>query len=213
MMFETIFFDLDSTLYPESNGLWAAIRERIDRYMHERMGFSLEEIPILRHDFFINHGTTLRGLQIHHRVDPVDYLNFVHDLPLTEYLSPDPGLREMLLSIPGRRWVFTNSDAPHANRVLRALGIQDCFEGMIDILKMDPLCKPRDDAYTFALETAGCTNPKACALLDDSIRNLAPAKAMGFFTVLIGSNGTHPSVDRSLIDIHELPEMVPELWN
>ena len=119
----------------------------------------------------------------------------------------------MLLSIPGCRWVFTNSDAPHANRVMKALGIQDCFEGVLDILIMDPLCKPIEDAYTFALEYAGCTNPKACALLDDSIRNLAPAKAMGFFTVLIGSNGPHPSVDRSLIDIHELPEIVPELWN
>lgn len=33
MQFDTIFFDLDSTLYPESNGLWQVIRERIDLYM------------------------------------------------------------------------------------------------------------------------------------------------------------------------------------
>ena len=33
MSFDTIFFDLDATLYPESNGLWPAIREKIDQYM------------------------------------------------------------------------------------------------------------------------------------------------------------------------------------
>jgi putative hydrolase of the HAD superfamily len=212
MQYKTIFFDLDSTLYPESNGLWAAIRRRIDRYMHERMGFSPKEIPDIRHDFFINHGTTLRGLQIHHHVDPADYLDYVHDLPLKDYLSPDPRLREILSSIPGHCWVFTNADAPHANRVMSILGIHDCFEGMIDILMMDPLCKPKEEAYTFALDYVGATNPTHCALLDDSIPNLAPAKELGLFTVLVGSNDIHPGVDRSLIDIHDLPKIVPEFW-
>ena len=114
MEIDTIFFDLDSTLYPESCGLWQAIRERIDLYLHTRMDFKPDEIPTIRHNLFINHGTTLRGLQIHYDVDPRDYLNFVHDLPVHRYLSPDPGLRRMLLSIPHRRWIFTNSDAPHA---------------------------------------------------------------------------------------------------
>ena len=144
MTFDTIFFDLDSTLYPESNGLWKAIRKRINLYLHARMGFPAEEIPGIRHRFFVEHGTTLRGLQIHYEVDPVDYLNFVHDLPLEAYLSPDPALRQMLLSIPHRRWVFTNADAAHANRVMKILGISECFEGMVDVWTMEPLCKPRE---------------------------------------------------------------------
>jgi len=212
MSYETIFFDLDSTLYPESNGLWAAIRKRIDRYMHERMGFSWDEIPEIRNHFLTNHGTTLKGLQIHYNADPTDYLHYVHDLPLHEYLSPDPTLRELLLSIPGRRWVFTNSDAPHANRVMNILGIHDCFEGLIDILTMNPLCKPDEEAYNFAIKHVGTNDPTVCALLDDSINNLVPAKALGIFTVLVGNNGYHPGVDRSLVDIHDLPSEVPELW-
>jgi putative hydrolase of the HAD superfamily len=213
MKYEIIFFDLDATLYPDSNGLWSAILERIDLYMHERMSFAQEDIPRLRYDFFINHGTTLRGLQIHHQIDPIDYLDFVHDLPLQEYLSPDPRLREMLLSIPGRCWVFTNADSPHANRVLNILTIHDCFEGMIDVLMMDPLCKPREEAYLFALKHVGASDPERCVLLDDSVRNLIPAKEIGLFTVLVGSNGTHPGVDRSVADIHDLPKTVPEIWD
>lgn len=213
MKYKIIFFDLDATLYPDSNGLWTAILERIDLYMHERMGFAPEDIPRLRYDFFINHGTTLRGLQIHYKIDSVDYLNFVHDLPLKEYLSPDPTLRDMLLSIPGRCWVFTNADSHHAKRVLNILTIHDCFEGMIDILMMDPLCKPREEAYSFALKHVGASDPGRCVLLDDSVRNLTPAKEIGLFTVLVGSNGAHPGVDRSVADIHDLLKIVPEIWD
>jgi putative hydrolase of the HAD superfamily len=212
MFFESIFFDLDATLYPESNGLWPAIRVRIDQYMRERMNLPEAEIPKLREYYFRNYGTTLRGLQIHYGIEARDYLNYVHDLPLHQYLQPDPALRAMLLSLPSDRWIFTNSDRAHAERVMAALGITDCFEGMVDVYTLEPHCKPRPEAYHLALEIAGVTNPQKCALLDDSPRNLAPAKAMGLFTILIGQNGNHASADRSLANIHDLPEIVPELW-
>jgi putative hydrolase of the HAD superfamily len=212
MFFESIFFDLDATLYPESNGLWPAIRIRIDQYMRERMNLPEAEIPKLREYYFRNYGTTLRGLQIHYGIEARDYLNYVHDLPLHQYLQPDPALRAMLLSLPSDRWIFTNSDRAHAERVMAALGITDCFEGMVDVYTLEPHCKPRPEAYHLALEIAGVTNPQKCALLDDSPRNLAPAKAMGLFTILIGQNGNHASADRSLANIHDLPEIVPELW-
>ncbi len=212
MNFDTIFFDLDSTLYPETCGLWQAIRERIDLYLLQVMKFDPQEIPQIRQSFFVNHGTTLRGLQMNYAVDPVHYLNFVHDLPLTEYLEPDPNLRTMLLSIPHRRWIFTNSDAPHANRVMDLLGIQDCFEGMIDVWEMEPWVKPQVESYHFALERAGNPSPENCAFLDDSPRNLAPAKELGFFTVLVGQNSHDPTANRTLVDLHDLPQYVPEFW-
>jgi len=212
MNFDTIFFDLDSTLYPESNGLWQAIRKRIDQYLQERLFLSPAEIPEIRHRLFLDHGTTLKGLQIHYDVDPNDYLDFVHDLPLKDYLKPDPELRKILLGIPFRRWVFTNADSLHANRIMGILGITDCFEGMIDVWAMEPFVKPMKAAYTFALEYSGCVSASNCAFLDDSFRNLAPAKEMGFFTVLVGQNGTHKSADRTLLDIHDLPKVVPEFW-
>ncbi|HBX68208.1 MAG TPA: pyrimidine 5'-nucleotidase [Chloroflexi bacterium] len=212
MSFETIFFDLDATLYPESNGLWPAIRHNIDRYMLEQMKIPEAEIPPLREHYFLHYGTTLRGLQIHHGISMQDYLNFVHDLPLHEYLQPDPALRDLLLSLPQRRWIFTNSDQPHAERVMNMLGIADCFEGMVDVYALEPHCKPQPEAYQLALEIAGAPDPQKCALLDDSTRNLAPARELGYFTVLVGRNGTHPSAHRTLIDIHDLPKVVPEFW-
>lgn len=177
------------------------------------MGFDPTKVPTIRHDLFINHGTTLRGLQYHYDVDPADYLDFVHDLPLHQYLTPDPELRQMLLSIHHPRWIFTNADAAHANRVIEVLGITDCFDGMIDIWAMNPFCKPIESAYQLALQVVGNPHPNTCALLDDSIHNLAPAHKLGFFTVLVGDNGHHQAADRSLADIHDLPQAVPEFWS
>ncbi len=213
MKIHTIFFDLDSTLYPESNGMWKKIRQRIDLYMHERMGMSFDEIPELRHRYFVNYGTTLRGLQAHFSIDQQDYLDFVHDLPLDEYLKPEPHLRENLLSIPHHRWIFTNSDLDHVERVLNKMQVQDCFDGIVDVWALDPFCKPQAEAYQLALEIARAPDARACVFLDDSIRNLTPAHEAGFFTVFVGENGSNPAADRSIPDIHALRQGVPELWD
>ena len=212
MKFHTIFFDLDSTLYPESNGMWGKIRQRIDLFMHERLGLSHEEIPDLRHDYFINYGTTLRGIQANFKIDQQDYLDFVHDLPLDDYLKPEPQLRQLLLSIPHRRWIFTNSDHAHTIRVIEKMEIHDCFDGIVDVWALEPYCKPQQEAYQRALELARAPDPQGCAFLDDSIRNLTPAHEAGFFTILVGKNGSHPVVDRAIEDIHELRIAVPEFW-
>ncbi len=212
MNLHTVFFDLDSTLYPESNGMWEKIRQRIDLYMHKRLGLSYEAIPELRHDYFVNYGTTLRGLQAHFGIDQQEYLDFVHDLPLDEYLHPEPQLRQILLSIPYPRWIFTNSDLDHVQRVLSKMEIQDCFDGIVDVWALDPYCKPQREAYQRALELARAPDPHECAFLDDSIRNLTPAHEAGFFTVLVGQNGAHPAADRTIDNIHVLRDGVPELW-
>lgn len=213
MKFHTLFFDLDSTLYPESNGMWVIIRQRIDLYMRDRLGLSPDEIPALRHDYFTGYGTTLRGLQAHYGIDPQDYLNFVHDLPLDDYLQPEPQLRQLLLSIPHQRWILTNSDLDHVNRVLNKMEIQDCFDGIVDVWALDPYCKPQREAYQRALELAHAPDPQGCAFLDDSIRNLAPAHEAGFFTILVGGEGSDPAVDRAIADIYDLRASVPELWD
>jgi len=69
MEYSVLFFDLDDTLYSNTNGLWEAIRERMTDFMEERLGFPPDEIPNLRRNYFEKYGTTLRGLQINHSVD------------------------------------------------------------------------------------------------------------------------------------------------
>lgn len=212
MHFKSLYFDLDDTLYPASSGLWVAIRERMNAYMQRLMDLPIDEIVSLRQGYLEKYGTTLCGLQAHFHVDRDEYLAFVHDLPLEKFINPDPNLRTLLLSLPQRRWVFTNADNNHANRVLKILGVADCFDGIIDIRAIDFACKPDKIAYQRALKIAGDDDPTHCVIFDDALRNLTPAREMGFYTILVGKNGSEPLVDRAITSLHELKDCLPELW-
>lgn len=212
MEFSVLFFDLDDTLYSRTNGLWEAIRGRMTDFMQERLGFPPDEIPDLRRNYFEQYGTTLRGLQINHSVDSDEYLAYVHDLPLEEFISPNPNLHNLLFSLPQKKWVFTNADEDHAKRVLGALGLTDCFTGIIDVRALGFLCKPEKKAYQRALSLANGANPGHSVFLDDSPRNLEPAHQIGFTTVLVGTSKSHPVADYSVDNLIDLPEVFPQLW-
>ncbi|MCC7130821.1 MAG: pyrimidine 5'-nucleotidase [Anaerolineae bacterium] len=213
MPITTLFFDLDDTLYPNGNGLWQAIRSRMSAYMAERLGLPVDVIPKLREHYFKTYGTTLRGLQKHHQVDADDYLAYVHDLPLEEYLQPQPELRKFLRELPQRRFIFTNADSGHARRVLEALDIQGCFDGIIDVREIGFACKPELEAYQRALALAGDPAPQDCAMLDDSTENLATAKRLGMTTILIRRNhADQRQADYVVSSILDLRQIFPQLW-
>lgn len=212
MSFSTLFFDLDATLYPPSNGLWDEIRNRIFQYMREEIGLPQEEIPAIRDRYWNTYGTTLEGLRIHHGVDPDDYLQYVHQIPLEDYLSQDKTLNILLSGLPQDLWVFTNADYRHAEAVLEILDIREHFNGIIDLIAMDFAIKPRPEAYQIALEIAGEKDPSRCILFDDLLPNLDGAKKQGFTTVLVGQNGSVESADFHIPTIHRIREVLPHLW-
>jgi putative hydrolase of the HAD superfamily len=212
MRYSTVFFDLDATLYDPASGLWQAIGDRINLYLHQKMGFPEARVGKIRNDYYIRYGTTLNGLLQHHQIDPAEYLDFVHDLPVRSFLKPDPDLKAMLASLPQACWVFTNSDHAHAGRVLDALGIQSCFQGVIALETLRLQSKPAPEAYETAFSVSGNPAPNQCVLLDDSLRNLAPAHALGVTTILVGPAEPDPAVDYCIPRPHGLPDILPALW-
>lgn len=222
MVYQTLFFDLDDTLYPHTAGLWEAIRVRMDAYMRQRLGLPESEIPRLRQYYLETYGTTLRGLQNQFHVDAQDFLAFVHDLPLEQYLQPNPALRELLLSLPQKRYIFTNADQAHAGRVLRVLALEGCFEAIIDVNALEFIPKPDLAAYRRALALADA-QAETSVLFDDAERNLKPAQQLGFTTVWVGApppplqigEGVQPQRNGRCLRIgslEELPRKMPELW-
>ncbi|MGD8813243.1 MAG: hypothetical protein PVI78_02070, partial [Anaerolineales bacterium] len=121
--FSTLLIDLDDTLYPSNNGIWEAIGDRINLYMRVRHGIQADRVRQLRDEYLRNYGTTLHGLMTNHGTDPHDYLNFVHDIPLEEYLQSNPALKSLLRRLPQRRVIFTNASHGHVQRVLKRLDI------------------------------------------------------------------------------------------
>jgi putative hydrolase of the HAD superfamily len=206
---ETLFIELDDTLYPASSGLWRDIRGRIDLYMRERLGIPADQVTALRRAYFEQYGTTLRGLERHYPIDKAEFLAFVHDLPLGEYIAPNPGLRTLLQRIPARKFIFTNADTAHAERVIAALGLEGCFEGVVDILAVSPHCKPMPESFEIALRLAGQADPRRCVLLDDMPRTTLAARELGMFSILVSENGAQEAnADAILRDWSQLPALL-----
>ena len=208
MKYTTIFFDLDDTLYPASTGLWYAIKERMNIYMRDHMGFNPAEIPSLREKYYLQYGTTLRGLQANHDIDVEDYLAFVHDLPLGEYIRPNPTLCNVIASLGTRNLVFTNADAAHARRVLKALELGDCFESIVDVNAVAPYCKPMPESFQIAMQMAGESDPKRCVMIDDLPRTTQAAREAGWYSILFGQEKLHPDADATLTDWRNLASIL-----
>lgn len=183
-MLSHLVFDCDDTLYPRHSGLMQAISERISRYMIERMGMDPEIVPRLRRAYWEQYGTTSRGLQAVYGLDVDEYMRYVHDLPLDRYIRPDPALDAVLDALPQRKVVFTNATAEHARAVLDVVGVGHHFQEIYDAFFLCNEGKPAPGGYRRlldALEVEG----QNCLFVEDSARNLRPAKELGMVTVLV----------------------------
>jgi putative hydrolase of the HAD superfamily len=205
MRFSTLFFDLDDTLYPSSSGLWPAIKERMTLYMRERLCIPEADVPILREQYFKMYGTTLRGLQERHHVDKDDYLAYVHDLPLRDYLTPNPVLRDVIASLPTRNLIFTNADVNHARRVLAALELDDLFDTVVDVNAIAPYCKPMPESFAIAMDLADEPDPRKCVMIDDLPRTTRAALEAGMASLLYGSDIPTPDASGVFTDWTHLP--------
>jgi putative hydrolase of the HAD superfamily len=184
---EFILFDLDQTLYPRESGLQQEVGRRIQVWVCDYLELSWDEAGLVRRDYFERYGTTLNGLIIDRDMDPDGYLAFVHDIPVDVYLKRDPALARMLAALPQRRVVYTNATKEYSWRVLGALGVEDCFERVIGIEDVGLCNKLYQEAYERALALLGAQGDE-CIMIEDSVRNLAAAKALGFATVLLRQN-------------------------
>jgi pyrimidine 5'-nucleotidase len=212
MKYSTLFIDLDGTLYDERTGLWDQIGMRMNDFMQQLLNLSLEETISLRRRYYVSYGTTLRGLQKHHDVDADAYLAYVHDIPLDQYLEPDPELHDLLIHLLQKKYIFTNADEAHALRTLKVIGIQDCFDGIIDVRALMYHCKPEPESYRIALTLSGENDPSRALVIDDSERNLSGARRAGLATVLVGAH-TNTGVYLHVESIKDLPRILPELWS
>ena len=201
---EFLLFDLDNTLYPRSLEVVPRIDRRINEYMTARVGIPPGEVDALRREFWREHGTTLRGLMLHHHIDPDDYLAFVHDVDLSDLLRRDLMLRSILDHVPGRKIVFTNASRSHAAQVLALLGVEDAFTAVFSLENLNYVPKPLPQAYETVLSRLGARGEE-CMLVEDSRKNLVPAKSLGMRTVWISDPAPADDVvDHVIPSIHEI---------
>lgn len=174
-------FDLDNTLYPAASNLFARVSRRMTLFIREEYGLSEDAARDLQRRMFRRHGTTMRGLTVERGLDPERFLDFVHDIDVSD-MAPDPRLAALIGRLPGRRVIFTNGSVPHAERITRQLGIDALFEGVFDIVAGGFVPKPDPRPYAAMAARFGI-DPTASAMIEDMAKNLRPAAEMGMTTV------------------------------
>ena len=195
---ETWIFDLDNTLYPVSCRLFDQIHSRMTRFVADRLDLTVEAALVVQKTYFREHGTTLRGLMTVDRIDPDDFLAFVHEVDLS-CVPQDPVLVAALSALPGRKIVHTNGSRRHAERLLNHLGLAESFCGIIDIAVAGYEPKPALTGYHELLRRHQVAPPTAL-MIEDMAKNLVPAAALGMTTAWVrnpldwaaaGSGGDH----------------------
>jgi putative hydrolase of the HAD superfamily len=178
---ETWVFDLDNTLYPHSLRLFDQVTDRMRAYVMRALALDEAAADALRHRYWQEHGTTLAGLMENHAIDPLAFLDDVHEIDLGG-LTPNGPLAAAIAALPGRKIVYTNGSRRHAERVTQALGMTDLFEALYGIEDSGFQPKPRRMAFERVFEADGL-EPAASAMIEDDQRNLVEPAAMGLATI------------------------------
>ena len=110
-----------------------------------------EEAKRIQKNYFYEHDTTLNGMIKNHQINAQEFLDFVHDVDL-EFLKEDKGLQKELISLDGKKFIFTNGSKSHAANVTKKIGIQNIFDGVFDIVDADFIPKPSIAPYKKIIE-------------------------------------------------------------
>lgn len=210
MPINTVLFDLDDTLYPASSGMMLQVDNRITDFVHRLLGGSYEEAREIRHNLFVEFGTTLNGLMNNYHVDVDEYLSYVHDVTFDELVQPDPKLQQMLHDLSAQKILFTNSPVEYAERIVRRLGIDNQISDIFDIRRSNLVPKPRIEPYELVLNTLKLPADKM-AFVEDTLKNLVPAHQLGMTTFLISNEAQSPAAKYVVPDIYTAIEQMYQL--
>ncbi len=179
-------FDLDNTLYPADCNLFAQVDLRMGTFISERLGVPYAQARHLQKSYYRQFGTTLSGLMQIHKMEPTDFLDYVHDIDLS-VVPEHPELAEAIARLPGRKLIYTNGSLRHGERVAEKLGVLHLFEDICSIETCDYVPKPEREAFV-KMANRYNVNGSQAAMFEDMPHNLEVPHEMGMTTVLVHSS-------------------------
>ena len=177
-------FDLDNTLYDIKLSLFKRVSIRITQFIINYFGITKNEALKLQRELYLKYGLTLRGLIVEKKIEPQDFLKYVHDVEFPE-LKIDNELKSLLSKLKGKKYVYTNASYQHAKNILKLLGVMEEFEYILDIEATDFIPKPNIESYKIMKKKLCLRNKDMdkAIFIEDTARNLVPAKNLGMSTV------------------------------
>ena len=206
-------FDLDNTLYSGQTKVFSEVDKKMSSFISDKFNVDLIEAKKIQKEYFYEYGTTLSGLMKKRNVDPNEFLEFVHDIDIS-WLPKDEQLKEELINIKEKKYIFSNGSHAHIENVTNQLGIKDLFDGAFDITDANFIPKPHLDPYKKMIKKFKL-DPKQSILIEDIAHNLEQAKNLGMKTCWLENDEAFAKKDanKSYIDykINNLPSFLQKI--
>jgi len=206
-------FDLDNTLYSGQTKVFAEVSKNMSAYISKKLDIDLIKAKELQRKYFYENGTTLSGLMKYDKIDPHEFLEFVHNIDIS-WLPKDLLLRQELIKIKEKKYIFTNGSHSHVKNVTKQLGIEDLFDDAFAITDANFIPKPNIESYKKMIKKFDL-DPKKSILIEDIAHNLEQAKNLGMKTCWLENNETFAKkdADKPYIDykIKSLPSFLQEI--
>ncbi len=206
-------FDLDGTCYLQLEEVFGQVSKKMGEFISEKLNVDLKKAKKIQTEYFHKYNTTLNGLILNHKINPHEFLKYVHDIDIS-FLQKDKILREELIKLKAKKYIFTNGSHDHVLNVTKHLGIEDLFDGMWDIVDSNFKPKPLIEPYNMLIKKFHI-NPDLAIFIDDIAQNLEPAKKIGMKTAWLINNEYWGKKDanKSYIDyrIQSLPSFLQEI--
>lgn len=184
--FQNWIFDLDNTMYDINLGLFKKISNRITDFIMSKYSLDIDQAKKIQKEYYLKYGLTLRGLIVEKKLEPEEFLDYVHDVEHPE-LEKNDQLISKIRILEGKKIIFTNATSKHAKKILKILELEHDFDQIIDIKDLEYIPKPDKRSYKKLLECLNLNkeNLDKTIFFEDTVKNLIPAKELGITTVWI----------------------------
>jgi len=182
--FQNWIFDLDNTMYDINLGLFKKISNRITDFIMSKYSLDIDQAKKIQKEYYLKYGLTLRGLIVEKKLEPEEFLDYVHDVEHPELKKNDQLISKIRI-LEGKKIIFTNATSKHAKKILKILELEDDFDQIIDIKDLEYIPKPDKRSYKKLLECLNLNkeNLDKTIFFEDTVKNLIPAKELGITTV------------------------------
>ena len=206
-------FDLDNTLYSGQTEVFSEVDKKMSAFISKKMNVDLIKAKEIQKKYFYEYGTTLSGLMKQDSIDPHEFLEFVHDIDIS-WLPKDLKLKDELIKIKEKKFIFTNGSHAHVENVTKQLGIDGLFDGAFDIVDANFVPKPHIDPYKKIIDKFKI-EPTKSILIEDIAHNLEQAKNLGMKTCWLENEEAFAKkdADKPYIDykIKNLPSFLQKI--
>ena len=176
--------ELDNTMYDINLGLFKKISNRITDFIMSKYSLDIDQAKKIQKEYYLKYGLTLRGLIVEKKLEPEEFLDYVHDVEHPELKKNDQLISKIRI-LEGKKIIFTNATSKHAKKILKILELEHDFDQIIDIKDLEYIPKPDKRSYKKLLECLNLNkeNLDKTIFFEDTVKNLIPAKELGITTV------------------------------